>query len=66
VNIVAAAMRRAGTAADRAVLRVALAGLAGVPVATGTTGRFSFTAAREPDEQAEVQIVEHGRFVGYR
>jgi branched-chain amino acid transport system substrate-binding protein len=66
VNIVAAAIRQAGTAANRTAVRVALAGRTGVPVATGTTGRFSFTAARDPDEQAEVQIVEHGRFVGYR
>jgi branched-chain amino acid transport system substrate-binding protein len=66
VTIVAAAMRRAGTTSTRAAVRAALATLKGVPVVTGMTGRFSFTASRDPDEQGEVQIVEHGRFVGYR
>jgi branched-chain amino acid transport system substrate-binding protein len=66
VSIVAAAVRRAGTTGDRAAVRAALATIKDVPVVTGTTGTFSFTAAREPDEQGQVQIVKHGRFVEYR
>jgi len=33
---------------------------------TGTRGTFSFTAARTPDEQGEVQIVAHGRYVQFK
>lgn len=66
LNIVAAAIRTAETTSNRAAVRAALARIKGVPVVTGTTGTFSFTASREPDEQSLVQIVQHGRFVEYR
>lgn len=66
VNILAAGIVRARTQSDRAALRRALTTIRNVPVVTGATGRFSFTATRDAGETGTVQIVRNGKFRVYR
>jgi len=65
VNVLAAGVTKAHTTSDRKALRAALATLSGVPVVTGASGSFSFTATRDSGEQGTVQIIRNGQFVQY-
>jgi hypothetical protein len=46
-------------------VRDALTKIKNVPVVTGSTGLFSFTALRDANEQGTVQIIQNGQFVQY-
>jgi branched-chain amino acid transport system substrate-binding protein len=65
IYVLAAALRHAHTASNRKALRAALADLKDVPTVLSASGRFSFTARREPNLTPTVRIVRHGRFVRY-
>ncbi len=66
VNILAAAIKGAGTTSDRAKLRNALATVKNVPVVTGASGTFAFTATRDAGEAGTVQIIQNGQFAQYK
>ena len=66
INIMAAGIRRANTTTGRLKLRDALARLNGVPVVTGSNGKFYFTRTRDAGETGTVQIVAQGKFKIYR
>jgi branched-chain amino acid transport system substrate-binding protein len=65
INVLAAAIKLANTSSDRAAVRDALTKIKNVPVVTGSTGLFSFTALRDANEQGTVQIIQNGQFVQY-
>ena len=65
VNMLAAGIEKANTTSDRKALRDALATLTGVPVVTGASGTFSFTATRDAGELGTVQIIRNGQFAQY-
>jgi branched-chain amino acid transport system substrate-binding protein len=62
VYIMAEAIKRAGTTSDRARLRDALAGIKDFDT---VLGKFSFTAERDADHPAVIQIVKGDKFEVY-
>ena len=65
-NLMIAGIRKAHTTVNRSALRDALATLKGIPVVTGASGTFSFTATRDAGEKGTVQIIKNGQFVQYQ
>lgn len=65
-NLLIAGIRKAHTTSSRSAVRDGLAALKGVPVVTGATGTFSFTATRDAGEKGTVQIIKNGQFVQYQ
>jgi branched-chain amino acid transport system substrate-binding protein len=66
INVLAAAIKLANTTSNRAAVRDALTKVKNVPVVTGASGLFSFTALRDANEQGTVQIIQNGQFVQYQ
>jgi branched-chain amino acid transport system substrate-binding protein len=62
IYIVAEALKRAGTTTDRAKVRDALASIKDFDT---TLGKFSFTAARDGEHPAVIQVVKGDRFEVY-
>ena len=65
INVIADAAKLAHTTSDRNALRDALTRLKNVPVVTGATGTFSFTADRDAGETGTVQIIHNGQYQQY-
>lgn len=65
INVIADAARMAHTTSDRNALRNALTKIKNVPVVTGASGAFSFTADRDAGETGTVQIIHNGQYEHY-
>jgi len=66
INVIADAARMAHTTDSRSALRDALTKLKNVPVVTGASGTFSFTADRDAGESGTVQIIHNGTYEEYK
>lgn len=65
LHVLAAALRDAGASTGRDAVRAALATVRDVPVVLGSTGVFSFTAARDANLIPTVQVVRGGHFTAF-
>lgn len=66
IDVIADAARMAHTTSDRNALRQALTKIKNVPVVTGETGKFSFTADRDAGETGTVQVIHNGQYEEYK
>jgi branched-chain amino acid transport system substrate-binding protein len=66
INVIADAAKLAHTTDNRSALRDALTKLKNVPVVTGASGAFSFTADRDAGETGTVQVIHNGTYEEYK